>query len=62
MMIWEFTLSSYVFFFIKINVVTFASCIIYEQNKTNSMALVCKRTMPTERLQLVGEVSANVCG
>jgi hypothetical protein len=26
------------------------------------MALVCKRTIPTERQPLVGEVSANFCG
>jgi hypothetical protein len=29
---------------------------------TNSMALVRERTIPTERPQLVGEVSANFCG
>jgi hypothetical protein len=28
----------------------------------NSVALVRKRTIPTERPQLVGEVSANFCG
>jgi hypothetical protein len=28
----------------------------------NSMALVRERTIPTERLPLVGDVSANVCG
>jgi hypothetical protein len=32
------------------------------QNKTNSMALVHKWTIPTERPPLVGEVSANFCG
>jgi hypothetical protein len=30
--------------------------------KQNSVALVRKRTIPTERLPLVGEVSANFCG
>jgi hypothetical protein len=29
---------------------------------TNSVALVRERTIPTERPQLVGEVSANFCG
>jgi hypothetical protein len=29
---------------------------------TNSVALVRKRTIPTERLPLVGEVSANFSG
>jgi hypothetical protein len=28
---------------------------------THSVAIVCKRTIPTERPQLVGEVSANFC-
>jgi hypothetical protein len=30
--------------------------------KINYVALVCERTIPTERPPLVGEVSANVCG
>jgi hypothetical protein len=30
--------------------------------QTNSMALVCKRTIPTERLMHASEVSANFCG
>jgi hypothetical protein len=30
--------------------------------KLNSMAVVRKRTIPTERPPLVGEVSANLCG
>jgi hypothetical protein len=30
--------------------------------KLNSVALVRKRTIPTERPPLVGEVSANFCG
>jgi hypothetical protein len=29
---------------------------------TCSVALVCKRTIPTEQPSLVGEVCANVCG
>ena len=29
---------------------------------TYSVALVCERTIPTERPPLVGEVSANFCG
>jgi hypothetical protein len=29
---------------------------------TNSVALVCERTLPTERPPVVGEVSANFCG
>jgi hypothetical protein len=35
---------------------------ITETKKLNSVALVCKRTIPTERPPLVGEVSANFCG
>jgi hypothetical protein len=38
------------------------SYILVQTNKTNSVALVRKRTIPTERLSLVGEVSANFCG
>jgi hypothetical protein len=30
--------------------------------KLNSVAVVRKRTIPTERPQLVGEVSAKICG
>jgi hypothetical protein len=30
--------------------------------KTNSVASVCERKIPTERLSLVNEVSANFCG
>jgi hypothetical protein len=30
--------------------------------KLNSEAVVCRRTIPTERPTLVGEVSANLCG
>jgi hypothetical protein len=30
--------------------------------KLNSLAVVRKRTIPTERPPLVGEVSANLCG
>jgi hypothetical protein len=30
--------------------------------KLNSVALVCKRTIPTERTSHVDEVSANFCG
>jgi hypothetical protein len=42
---------------------TFRRIILWTQNKQlNSVALVCKRTIPTERPQLVGEVSANFCG
>jgi hypothetical protein len=33
---------------------------LYKQ-KTNSVTLVCKRTIPTERPPLVGEVSAKLC-
>jgi hypothetical protein len=32
------------------------------KGKLNSVALVRKRTIPTERPPLVGEVSANFCG
>jgi hypothetical protein len=35
---------------------------VYLKTKLNSMAVVCKRTIPTERPLLVGEVSANLCG
>jgi hypothetical protein len=31
-------------------------------NINNSMALVHERTIPTERLLLVGEVNTNFCG
>jgi hypothetical protein len=30
--------------------------------KLNSVALVCERTIPTERPPIVGEVSAKFCG
>jgi hypothetical protein len=33
-----------------------------EHTKKNSVALVCERTIPTERPLLVDEVSANFCG
>jgi hypothetical protein len=33
-----------------------------QTNKTNSVALVRKQTIPTERPPLFGEVSANFCG
>jgi hypothetical protein len=32
------------------------------QTKTNSVALVCKQTLPTERPPLVSEISADFCG
>jgi hypothetical protein len=32
------------------------------KNKRIPVALVCERTMQTERLPLVGEVSTNFCG
>jgi hypothetical protein len=32
------------------------------KKKLNSVALVRKRTIPTERPPLVGEISANLCG
>jgi hypothetical protein len=35
---------------------------MFVAKKLNSLAWVRKRTMPTERLPLVGEVSANFCG
>jgi hypothetical protein len=35
---------------------------IYITKKKNSVALVRKRTIPTERPPLVGDVSANLCG
>jgi hypothetical protein len=35
---------------------------IIKNNKTNSVAWVRERTIPTERLPLVGGVSANFCG
>jgi hypothetical protein len=38
------------------------SYIEYLQTKLNSVALVRKRTIPTERPPLVGEISANLCG
>jgi hypothetical protein len=33
-----------------------------QYKKLNSVAVVRKRTVPTERPPLVGEVSANLCG
>jgi hypothetical protein len=33
-----------------------------KKKKQNTMALVRKQTIPTERLPLVDEVSANFCG
>jgi hypothetical protein len=40
----------------------FAALVRVYELKLNSMALVGKRTIPTERPPLVGEVSANLCG
>jgi hypothetical protein len=34
----------------------------YSYHKLNSVAVVRKRTIPTERPLLVGEFSANLCG
>jgi hypothetical protein len=39
---------------------TIAGC--KTKTKLNSAAVVRKRTIPTERTPLVGEVSANLCG
>jgi hypothetical protein len=36
--------------------------VMYLLKKLNSVALVSKRTIPTERPTLVGQVSANFCG
>jgi hypothetical protein len=44
------------FWFLKYYIVT------DYKKKLNSVALVRKRTIPTERPPLVGEVSANLCG
>jgi hypothetical protein len=33
----------------------------FHKKKLNTVAVVCKRTLPTERPPLVGEVSANLC-
>jgi hypothetical protein len=38
------------------------SLIVHKTKKLNSVALVRKRTIPTERPPLFGEVSANLCG
>jgi hypothetical protein len=38
------------------------NCITLYKKKVNSVAVVRKRTIPTERPPLVGEVSANLCG
>jgi hypothetical protein len=38
-----------------------AGCTTVKLKKLNSVAVVCKRTIPTERPPLVGEVSANLC-
>jgi hypothetical protein len=37
-------------------------CLMIKRLKKDSVALARKRTIPTERLPLVGEVSANLCG
>jgi hypothetical protein len=39
-----------------------AICVGSKKTKLNSVAVVRKRTIPTERPPLVGEVSANLCG
>jgi hypothetical protein len=36
--------------------------VVHIMSKLNSVALVHKQTIPTERPPLVGEVSANFCG
>jgi hypothetical protein len=43
---------------------TYSWCIFLHPpaKKLNSAAVVRKRTIPTERLPLVGEISANLCG
>jgi hypothetical protein len=43
-------------------VIIAAGLIIRLRQSTNSVTLVRERTIPTERQQLVDEVSANVCG
>jgi hypothetical protein len=35
---------------------------MFQQNKTNSVASVHERTVPTEQPLLVGEVSSKFCG
>jgi hypothetical protein len=42
----------------QLNNIVISVCVLV----TYSVALVRRRTIPTERPQLVGEVSANVCG
>jgi hypothetical protein len=37
-------------------------CSMHRELQKNSVAVVRKRTIPTERPPLVGEVSANLCG
>jgi hypothetical protein len=41
--------------------VNISGCVVPNRRINNSVALVRKRTIPTERPPLVGEVSANVC-
>jgi hypothetical protein len=38
------------------------SSALNKNKQTNSVALICERTIPTERPPLVGEVSAIFCG
>jgi hypothetical protein len=42
--------------------VTGGSELTYVRTQVNSVAVVRRRTIPTERPLLVGEVSANLCG
>jgi hypothetical protein len=43
-------------------VIDFWATLYIDQKKLNSVAVVPKRTIPTERPPLFGEVSANLCG
>jgi hypothetical protein len=51
--------SRFLVLFVVVSLLFFSSM---KQLKLNSVALVSKRTIPTERPPLVGVVSANFCG
>jgi hypothetical protein len=49
-------------FLVDKNLIQVPECSTIRTTKLNSVVLVRKRTIPTERPPLVGEVSAHFCG